>query len=108
MIEQTNIEKIVMQRVRRMRILLLIISTLTLAALTTVAALWGIGKEVWVARVFENAPHDFFGRAQYLWYAFTHTHVIVQSLSILTLGSLILLARELARTALTHLSSTHD
>lgn len=105
--EPTNIEKIVMQRVRRMRILLLIVSTLTLATLTAVAALWGIGREVWVARVFENGPHDFFGRVEYLWYAFAHTHFIVQALSVLTLGSLVLLARELARAVLARLSSTH-
>ena len=98
------IEQVVMRRVRRMRILLLILSTVALAVLTIVAALWGIGREVWVARVFENGPQDFFGRASYLWYAFTHTRLIVQVLTVLTLGSLILLARELVRSLLERFS----
>lgn len=102
MTDQTDIERIVMRRVRRIRILFLVLSTLTLAVLTAVAALWGIGKEVWVARVFENGPQDFFGRLQYLWYAFAHTRLIVQVLSVLTLGSLVLLARELIRSAAAH------
>lgn len=99
MTNPSGIEQVVMKRVRRMRILLLILSTLVLAVLTAVAALWGIGREVWVARVFENGPQDFVGRIEYLGYAFTHTRLIVQALSVLTLGSLILLAREVARSA---------
>ncbi len=97
MTNPSNIETVIMKRVRRMHLLLLVLSTLTLAALTALAALWGIGKEVWVARVFANGPQDFFGHLGYLWYAFTHTRFIVQVLTVLTLGSLILLARELVR-----------
>lgn len=91
---RTDIEQIVMRRVHRLRILLLILSTVTLASLTAVAALWGIGREVWVAKVFSNGPQDLLGRLQYLWYAFTHTRLVVQILSALTLGSLTLLFRE--------------
>jgi hypothetical protein len=105
MTDPTDIERIVMRRVRRMRLLLLILSTIALAAVTAVAALWGIGREVWVARVFENGPHDLLGRVAYLGYAFAHTRLIVQALSLLTLGSFILLARELARTLLVRLRS---
>ncbi|MCR4333781.1 MAG: hypothetical protein NUV60_02080 [Patescibacteria group bacterium] len=99
MTEQSNIERIVMRRILLIRILRLVISTFVLAALTTVAALWGIGKEVWVARVFENGPQDFFGHTGYLVYAFAHTNLVVQTLTILTLASLIFLARETARLA---------
>ena len=95
--DTSHIEDVVMRRVRRMRILLLILSTLTLAVLTTIAALWGIGREVWVARVFENSPHDLLGRVEYLWYAFLHTRFVVQVLSVLTLGSLFALVYEIAR-----------
>jgi len=93
----SNIELVVMRRVRLIRILLLILSTATLAVLTAVAALWGIGREVWVARVFENGPQDFFGRMGYFWYAFLHTRLIVQALVVLTLGSLAFLIREVIR-----------
>ena len=94
---QSNIERVVMRRVRLIRILALVISTAALAALTFIAALWGIGREVWVAHVFENGPQDFSGRVEYLWYAFTHTRLIVQTLSVLTLASLFFLVREVVR-----------
>lgn len=59
-------------------------------------ALWGIGREVWVAKVFENmssianAPAFFMG-------AFLGTDLIVQALSILALASFIALARGCVR-----------
>lgn len=93
----TNIERIVMHRVHLIRILKLIISTVVLAVLTAVAALWGIGKEVWVARVFENAPPNLDDLPNFYIAAFTHTNLIVQALTLLTLASLIYLAVETAR-----------
>lgn len=94
---ETSIERIVMRRVRLIRVLRLVISTVVLAALTFVAALWGIGREVWVARVFENAPQGLSGHLGYLLYAFMHTHLIVQMLTVLTLGSFLYLLIELTR-----------
>ena len=94
---QSNIERVVMRRVRLIRILVLVISTAMLAVLTFVAALWGIGREVWVARVFQNGPQDFIGRAGYFWYAFLHTRTIVQALTLLTLGCFFFLVREMVR-----------
>lgn len=105
---ETNIERIVMRRVRLIRILRLVISTVVLAVLTSIAALWGIGREVWVARVFENGPQDFFGRAGYLFYAFLHTHFIVQVLTVLTLGSFLYLLIELARLISDSLAPARD
>ncbi|MFA5996768.1 MAG: hypothetical protein WC790_03555 [Candidatus Paceibacterota bacterium] len=97
---QTDIERIVMRRVHLIRILKLVISTAVFALLTFVAALWGIGKEVWVARVFENAPSDIGGLLQFYIAAFAHTHIIVQALTVLTFASFLFLAREVARLAL--------
>lgn len=94
---QTNIEKNVMRRVHLIRILGLIISTVVLALLTLILALWGIGKEVWVAQVFANGPQGFIGHALYLAYAFVHTRIIVQVLAILTFVSFIYLARKTIR-----------
>ncbi|MGD0328562.1 MAG: hypothetical protein ABSB00_02525 [Minisyncoccia bacterium] len=95
--EQSIIEKNVMRRVRIIRVIRPIISSAALAAIVCVLALWGIGREVWVARVFQNGPQDFIGHSFYLVYAFEHTRFIVQALVLLTLASVIYLARETAR-----------
>ena len=97
MIEQSNIEQIVMRRVRLIRIFALVISTVTLAVLALTAALWGIGKEVWVARVFENAPSGIADLPQFYLAAFLHARLIVQALTVLTLASFIFLIRETVR-----------
>jgi len=94
---ETNIERIVMRRVRIIRILGLIISTGVFAGLALVATLWGIGREVWVARVFENAPHDFISLLRFYVDAFLNTRVLVQTLVLATLASLTFLAREIIR-----------
>ena len=95
----SDLERIVMRRVRLIRILGLIISTAVLVALTLVAALWGIGREVWVARVFQNAPTDILHLPNFLIAAFTHTRFIVQALAVLTSASFVFLIRELVRLA---------
>ena len=94
---QTDIERIVMRRVRLIRLLALVISTATLAVLTFVAALWGIGKEIWVAQVFQNAPANIVDLPRFYLDAFMHARLIVQALSVLTLISLFFLAREMVR-----------
>ncbi|MDE2173107.1 MAG: hypothetical protein KGJ31_00685 [Patescibacteria group bacterium] len=96
--KQSNIERTVMRRVKSIRVLQPLLSGNTLAAFVFVAALWGIGREVWVARVFANAPHDLKALPQFYLAAFDHTRLVVQALTLLTLASLITLARETART----------
>ena len=95
----SDIERVVMRRVHLLRILGLIISTGMLAALTLVAALWGVGREVWVARVFENMPQSgsILALASFWLAAFIHTQLIVQVLTLLTITSFIFLAREITR-----------
>ncbi len=95
--DQSPIERVVMRRVRRIRALRPIVSSGALAALVFTGALWGIGREVWVARVLENAPHNVDMLPQFYLAAFDHTRLIVQALTLLTLASLIYLARETAR-----------
>lgn len=95
---QSPIESIVMRRIRVIRTLRPIVSLGALAALVLVLALWGIGREVWVARVLENAPTDLTHLPNFYFAAFTHTRIVVQALSILTLASIIYLAHETART----------
>jgi len=105
----SNTERVVMQRVRLLRILGLIISTGTLAALTFVAALWGVGKEVWVARVFENMPdsNDIIALASFWLAAFIHTRILVQALIICTLISFVYLVRETIRTLVLFFTPSH-
>jgi hypothetical protein len=91
------IEEAVMRRVRRVYWLRLVTSNVTAAGLLLALALWAIGREVWVAKVFANGPQDLVGRALYFGYAFMHTHVLVQALTVVTVLSTIYLARELAR-----------
>lgn len=99
MINPSDTERIVMRRVRLIRILGLILSTVALAGLTSIAALWGIGREVWVARIFENTPADTAYLPSFFIAAFLHTRFIVQALTVLTLASLGYLVYEVARFA---------
>lgn len=93
----TDIEKNVMHRVHRISILRLIISGAVFSSTLALLALYGIGREVWVARVFENGPQDFVGHTLYLVYAFEHTRFVVQALVLLCAASFLYLARETVR-----------
>ncbi len=97
MTESSDIEYIVMRRVRRVRALRPFLSGTAFAALVLTLALWAIGREVWVARVFENGPHSWVGHTEYLAYAFEHTRVIVQALTLTVLAAGLYLARAAAR-----------
>ncbi len=94
---QTEIEKNVMRRIYRIRILYGIFSLATASLLLLVLSLWGIGREVWVAAVFANGPQNFSGHLLYLLYAFLHTRLIVQFLCLVVLASLFYLAYQTAR-----------
>ncbi|MFZ3043750.1 MAG: hypothetical protein WA058_01425 [Minisyncoccia bacterium] len=107
MTNPSDIERIVMRRVHLIRILGLIISTAVLAVFATIAALWGIGKEVWVARIFENAPSRIGDLPNFFIAAFFHTNILVQALVVLTLVSLIYLVREMVRFVMNASAPTH-
>jgi hypothetical protein len=94
---ESTIEKNVMRRVHRISILRLIISGTVFAVTLALLALYGIGREVWVAQVFENGPQSFLGHTLYLLYAFEHTRFVVQALALLCIGSLVYLVREAVR-----------
>lgn len=93
----TNIEKSVMRRVHTIHALRPFVSGGALSAVVAVLTLYGIGREVWVARVFENAPHAASALPQFYLSAFTNTDVVVQALSLLALVSVMYLARETAK-----------
>lgn len=103
---QSNIEKNVMRRVHVIHALRPIISLGVLSALLAVIALFGIGREVWVARVFENMPHtsDFAILSRFWLAAFENTRLTVQALTLLTVASIVYFARETAHAAATVLT----
>ncbi len=99
MTNQSNIERAVMRRVYIIRALRPVVSTGALSALIFIAALWGIGREVWVAHVFQNMPHsgDLASLARFYLAAFDHTRLIVQGLAVICALSVGYLIRETTR-----------
>lgn len=99
MTNQSTIERTVMRRVYIIRALRPVISMGAFSATVFVLALWGIGREVWVARVFENMPHsgDAFAVTRFYAAAFGHTDLVVQALTLAMFASVIYIARESAR-----------
>ena len=93
----SNIERIVMQSVHLIRALRFAISSGVLSTLLFFLALWGIGQEVWVARVFENAPKHFSDLPLFYWSAFITTDFVVQVLVVLLGSALIYTLLELTR-----------
>jgi hypothetical protein len=98
MIPNPTISHIVMRRVRvihAVRAFFIPVSS----GLAFMLALWGIGREVWVAKVFENMPAvaDMPAVLSFFASAFLHTDFAVQILSILAAASVAWLAYGIAR-----------
>jgi len=94
---RSNIERVVMQRVHLIRALRFAVSSGVFSTIVSALALWGIGREVWVARVLQNAPASPLDLVQFYFTAFVHTHFLVQVLILLTIAMLIYVAYEIAR-----------
>lgn len=94
----SNIELVVMRRVRTIRVIRPFVSAGAFAFVILVGALWGIGMEVWVAHVLENAPSaGVIALGQFYLAAFEHTRLTVQVLALTTLVSLVYIARATVR-----------
>ena len=97
MTPNSSISSTVMRRVRIMHATRTF-APVFVASILFMLAVWEIGREVWVAKVFENMPSfanvpavlNFIGNA------FVNTEVAVQVFSILALGALVWLARSFA------------
>jgi hypothetical protein len=91
----------VMTRVRTVHVLRNVFSTPVLSAAVFVLAAWGIGREVWVARVLQNEPPVTFADAyaviHFYAYAFLDTRFIVQALSIVAIGALVWLGYSMVK-----------
>ncbi len=85
-----------MRRISHIQYLRILFSGAT-ASVLLLLTLYGIGKAVWVARVFENAPSDVLALAQFFIAAFSQTELVVQALTLLTLFSAFYLARASSR-----------
>lgn len=104
----STIHTTVMRRVRTIHTLQSAASGVGAAVLLLLLSLYLIGREVWVARVWENMPNIAHVRAftQFFTYAFTHTHFSVQILILLSVFALLWLLREIARFFLLNLPRT--
>ena len=94
---QSNIERIVMQRVHLIRALRFAVSSGVFSMLISALALWGIGREVWVGHVLQNAPANPLDLPKFYLLAFDHTRLVVQMLIVLIFVCLVFLAREIVR-----------
>lgn len=101
MTTSSSIQQNVMRRVRTIHALRAAAGGAGLSFLALVASLYLIGREVWVARVWENMPSlahtDAFLR--FFAQAFLHTHLLVQALILVTIFAAVWLLRELGRVA---------
>lgn len=90
------IQKNVMRRVRTIHAVRPFTSSTALALALAFGALWGIGRQVWVARVLENMPSlaDVGATLRFAYAAFAHTDFIVQVLSVVVLGAALWLVRD--------------
>lgn len=95
--QPSEIERIVMQRVHLIRALRFAVSNSVFSTLVSLLALWGLGREVWVARVLQNAPANFLDIPRFYVAAFLNTNLIVQLLVLLIVASALYLALEITR-----------
>lgn len=95
----THISHIVIQRVRTIHAIRPLLGRGALALVIFVAALYGIGQEVFVAKVIENMPSvsDMGALARFVTAAFLNTAFLVQALVIASLLSVGLLIRDSIR-----------
>jgi hypothetical protein len=95
----SRVKAAVMRRVRTVHAMQQFFTTTTLSVAVFVLALWGIGREVWVARVFQNMPSltNLSAVANFYLAAFLDTRFIVQVLSVVTLGAFVWLTYNVFR-----------
>ena len=100
MSNESHIEAVVMRRVHSAHALGPMVSGGAVALAVFIFALWGIGKEVWVAQVFANAPHASFADSfRFFLSAFENTRHTVQALCVATFAALLWFFRDLFRAA---------
>ena len=93
------ISRVVMRRVRTVHAVRPFLSGTALASFLFLLAVWGIGREVWVAHVFANleAMPTFASSVHFVVSAFMSTRFVVQALSVVALGAFVWVVRDTAR-----------
>lgn len=95
----SSINTTVMRRVRTIYAVRRAASGTSVSVAALAASLYFIGREVWVARIWENAPSlahlDAF--VSFASYAFTHTDISVQALFLTSIFAFVWLVREITR-----------
>lgn len=84
---QSKIHTNVMRRVHTIHALRPLTTTTALSTLALILAVWGIGRQVWVAQVFSNMPSDGVAALRFMLAAFTRTEFVVQALIVLALAA---------------------
>jgi hypothetical protein len=86
-----------MQRVRFIHTLRTLVAGPFAALLLLAISLWGIGREVWVARVFQNMPStsDVGAFFRFFESAFIHTDIVVQVLCVAAVIALCWMVRDI-------------
>ncbi len=92
----STISRTVMRRVHTIHAIQPLFSGTAFASLLLLVALWGIGREVWVAHVIQNMSSltDVIALERFIVAAFLNTGLLVQALSILTLAAAVWLVRD--------------
>jgi hypothetical protein len=95
----SSVSNTVMRRVRVIHAVRPLLSGTTLASALFLLAVWGIGREVWVAHVIENMPSatDISALTRFLVSAFINTKFIVQVLSIIAGGAFVYAVHEFSK-----------
>lgn len=93
------LHRTVLRRVRTAYYLNMLLSGTTLAAALLLSSLYLIGREVWVAKVFENMPSitEVAALVTFFVRAFLTTDFIVQALIMLALSAGIVFARSVGK-----------
>ena len=95
---KSSIRKIVLRRARFIHVVRPLLSGTLFGALAAILALYFLGREVWVARVFENMPSlmDVAALTMFLERAFLNTSFAVQVLTVVLVAGVIWAARDTA------------
>ena len=93
---ESTIHKNVMRRVRTIHTVRPFTSMTALSAFLLLGALWGIGRQVWVAQVFQNMPSlaDVGAVTRFAVAAFIHTEFLVQALTVVVLMAVAWIVRD--------------
>lgn len=94
----SRMQQVVLRRARFIRAVRPLFSGAALGALVIVAALYAIGREVWVARVLENmpSPANIAAFLRFFEIAFLNTSFFVQVLTLLLVAGMYWIARDIA------------